>query len=204
MLRVGRLPPAAPGKKIAHPTQSFFMETKARKIQTTYVRKTVYLSLGSNLGDRQANLKTAIERLGKLGEVAAVSSFYETEPVEYTQQPWFLNCVVKLQTDKMPKQLLSQLLSLEQSMGRKRRAQQGSPRVKGPRTIDIDILLFGHSIVDTAGLTIPHPAMHERRFVLEPLAEIAPEERHPVFKRTVRELRDALPAGPPVVKRLTV
>ena len=168
------------------------------------MRKTVYLSLGSNLGDREGNLKAAIKRLSELGEVAAVSSFYETEPVEYTQQPWFLNCVVKLQTEKMPRQLLSQLLSLEQSMGRKRRAQQGTPRVKGPRTIDIDILLFGHSIVDTAGLTIPHPAMHERRFVLEPLAEIAPEERHPVFKRTVRELRDALPAGPPAVRRLTV
>jgi 2-amino-4-hydroxy-6-hydroxymethyldihydropteridine diphosphokinase len=180
-----------------------FLETEVDKIQTTYVRKTVYLSLGSNVGDREANLRTAIERLGSLGEVAAVSSIYETEPVEYTQQPWFLNCVVKLQTEKMPKQLLSQLLGIEQSMGRRRYGQQGPTRVKGPRTIDIDILLFGHSIVDAAGLTIPHPAMHERRFVLEPLAEIAPDERHPVFKRTVRELRDALPAGPPVVKRVT-
>ena len=167
------------------------------------MRKTVYLSLGSNVGDREANLKTAIVRLGELGEVAAVSSTYETEPVEYTQQPWFLNCVVKLQTEKMPRQLLMQLLKIEQSMGRKRSGEQGVARVKGPRTIDIDILLFGHSVVDTAELTIPHPAMHERRFVLEPLVEIAPEERHPVFKRTIRELRDALPAGPPVVKRLS-
>lgn len=165
------------------------------------MRKTVYLSLGSNVGDREANLRTAIERLGELGQVTAVSSIYETEPVEYTQQPWFLNCVVKLETEKMPKQLLSQLLAIEQSMGRRRQGQ-GPTRMKGPRTIDIDVLLFGHSVVDTAGLTIPHPAMHERRFVLEPLAEIAPEERHPVFKRTIRELRDALPSGPPAVKRL--
>ncbi len=165
------------------------------------MKKTVYLSLGSNVGDRETNLKGAIEGLRKLGEVTAVSSIYETEPVEYTNQPWFLNCVVKLETEKMPKQLLAQLLGIEHAMGR-RRVPTSGPRIKGPRTIDIDILLFGHSVVDTAGLTIPHPGLHERRFVLEPLAEIAPEERHPVFKRTIRELRDALPAGPPVVKRI--
>ena len=149
----------------------------------------MYLSLGSNIGDRSANLASAIEELGKLGEVEAVSSFYETEPVEFTSQPWFVNCAVKLSTEKMPKQLLSAVLSIEQQMGR-RRTQR-----KGPRILDIDILLFGNSVIDTSGLTIPHPAMHERRFVLEPLAEIAPEVRHPVFKRTIRELRDALPAG---------
>ena len=165
------------------------------------MRKAVFLSLGSNVGDRQANLSTAVARLRELGQVTALSSIYETEPVEYTDQPWFLNCVVKLDTEKMPKQLLAQLLAIEHGMGR-RRALAGKPNIKGPRTIDIDILLFGNSIVDTRGLTIPHPAMHERRFVLEPLAEIAPEERHPVFKRTIRELRDALPAGAPVVKRL--
>ena len=170
-------------------------------IQNIDVRKTVYLSLGSNVGDRQANLRAALERLATLGEVSAVSSIYETEPVEYTDQPWFLNCVVKLETEKMPKQLLAQLLAIEHGMGR-RRSRAGKPKIKGPRTIDIDILLFGHSIVDTAGLTIPHPAMHERRFVLEPLAEIASEERHPVFKRSIRELRDALPFGAPVVKRI--
>ena len=164
------------------------------------MRKTVFLSLGSNLGDRQANLEAAIDRIAILGEVSAVSSIYETEPVEYTNQPWFLNCVVRLETDKMPKQLMAQLLAIEHGMGR-RRNPTVKPQIKGPRTIDIDILLFGHSIVDTAGLTIPHPAMHERRFVLDPLAEIAPEERHPVFKHTVRELRDALPAGAPLVKR---
>jgi 2-amino-4-hydroxy-6-hydroxymethyldihydropteridine diphosphokinase len=158
------------------------------------MHKVVYLSLGSNVGDRAANLSSAIERLGALGTVERASSFYETEPVEFTAQPWFLNCAVKLDTEKMPKQLLAGILDLEQKMGR-RRTQK-----KGPRTIDIDILLFGNSIIDTRGLTIPHPAMHQRRFVLEPLAEIAAEVRHPIFKRSVRELRDALPPGQAVRK----
>jgi 2-amino-4-hydroxy-6-hydroxymethyldihydropteridine diphosphokinase len=153
------------------------------------MHKRVYLSLGSNVGDRAANLRTAINRVSSLGDVMAVSSFYETEPVEFAAQPWFLNCAVELDTEKMPKQLLAGILDIEREMGR-RRVQK-----KGPRTLDIDILLFGNSIIQTKGLTIPHPAMHERRFVLEPLAEIAPEARHPVIKRTVRELRDALPPG---------
>jgi 2-amino-4-hydroxy-6-hydroxymethyldihydropteridine diphosphokinase len=156
--------------------------------------KTVYLSLGSNVGDRAANLRTALTRLETLGKIVAVSSFYETEPVELTAQPWFLNCTAILQTHKMPKQLMKSILDLEQDMGR-RRLQK-----KGPRNIDIDILLFGTSIIETQGLTIPHPALHERRFVLEPLAEIAPELRHPVFKKTIRELRDVLPPGQAVRK----
>jgi 2-amino-4-hydroxy-6-hydroxymethyldihydropteridine diphosphokinase len=160
------------------------------------MRKIVYLSLGSNLGDRQANLRNAIARLAGLGQVLAESSFYETEPVEFTQQPWFLNCVVALETEKMPKQLLGAILGIEQEMGRRR--QTNKP--KGPRTVDIDILLFGSSVIDTQSLTVPHPALHERRFVLEPLAEIAPEVRHPVFKRTIRELRDGLAMGAAVRK----
>src|SRR5579862_400419 len=145
------------------------------------MHKIVYLSLGSNVGDRAANLSSAIAGLRALGEVGAVSSFYETEPVEFTAQPWFLNCAVKLDTEKMPKQLLAGILDLEQQMGRRRRREQK----KGPRIIDIDILLFGNSIIDAKGLTVPHPAMHERRFVLEPLAEIAAEVRHPLFKKTI-------------------
>jgi 2-amino-4-hydroxy-6-hydroxymethyldihydropteridine diphosphokinase len=162
------------------------------------MRKLVYLSLGSNLGNREANLKNAILRLGRLGKIVAVSSFYETEPVEFAPQPWFLNCAVALETEKMPKQFWAAIQSLEQEMGRKRQAH----KPKGPRTIDIDVLLFGSSIVDTPTLTVPHPAMHQRRFVLEPLAEIAPEQLHPVFKRTIRQLRDALPPGA-AVRRLS-
>jgi 2-amino-4-hydroxy-6-hydroxymethyldihydropteridine diphosphokinase len=158
------------------------------------VHKLVYLSLGSNMGERAENLNRAISLLAGLGKVSAVSAFYETEPVEFAAQPWFLNCAVALDTEKMPKQLLSGILDLEQQMGR-RRAQKN-----GPRTIDIDILLFGNSIIETRGLVVPHPALHRRRFVLEPLVEIAPDVRHPVFKRTIRELRDALPPGQAVRK----
>jgi len=165
-----------------------------RKLETYRVRYLVYLSLGSNVGDRAANLNTAIDRLRTLGELAAVSTFYETEPVEFTAQPWFLNCAATLATEKTPTQLLAGILDIEQQLGRRRGLQ------KGPRIIDIDILLFGNSSVEDLDLTIPHPAMHQRRFVLEPLAEIAPDVLHPVFKQTIRQLRDALPPGQAVRK----
>lgn len=149
----------------------------------------VYLSLGSNIGDREGNLRDAISRLGGCGPVMAVSSFYETEPVEFTEQDWFLNCAVALETSLDAAALMKQLLKIEQEMGRKR-AQK-----KGPRVIDLDILLFGDLVVETSELTIPHAAMASRRFVLEPLAEIAAEARHPVSGKSVRELLEALPGG---------
>lgn len=153
-----------------------------------------YLSLGSNVGDRAQQLRDAQARLSAAGHVIATSSLYETEPVEFTEQPWFLNCAVALETEKTPQELMAEILGIEQEMGR-RRVQK-----KGPRSIDIDILLFGDAVIDSPELTLPHPAMHDRRFVLEPLAEIAPEVRHPLLRTTIRELLDALPAGQKVRK----
>jgi 2-amino-4-hydroxy-6-hydroxymethyldihydropteridine diphosphokinase len=162
----------------------------------------VYLSLGSNVGDRENHLRDAIARLGKQGRIVSVSSFYETEPVDFTDQAWFLNCAVAFETAETAEQLMATILLVEQDMGRQRIQN------KGPRIIDIDILLFrevtgeriGDAILDSPALTIPHPAMHARRFVLQPLAEIAPEARHPLLKRSIRELLDALPPGQEVRK----
>jgi 2-amino-4-hydroxy-6-hydroxymethyldihydropteridine diphosphokinase len=176
------------------------------------MRKTVYLSLGSNLGDRTKNLQAALERLRKLGDIAAVSSVYETVPVGLLAQPAFLNCALALETDLMPKQFLAQTRRIEEQLGRRRSSlvagyrtasPESQPR-KGPRRIDIDILLFGRTVMDTPSLTIPHPAMHERRFVLEPLAEIAAEIRHPVFRVSVRQLRDNAAKQKQTVRKASV
>ena len=155
----------------------------------------VYLSLGSNVGHRNRNLREAIRALEAVGSVAAVSGFYETEPVDFADQAWFLNCAVAMESLVSPERMMAELLRLERKLGRERIHR------KGPRTIDIDILMFGERIVDSPNLKIPHPAMQGRRFVLAPLAEIAPEAKHPVMKRTVRELLAELP-GRQVVRKL--
>lgn len=159
------------------------------RVQVNGMWNVAYLSLGSNLGDREEQLRRAISRLAEHGRVLSVSAFYETEPVEVRDQPWFLNCAVALETSEAPEQLMSALLGIEREMGRER------IRKKGPRTVDIDILLYGDRVVNTEALTVPHPAMMQRRFVLEPLAEIGGEMRHPVAGKTVRELLEELPAG---------
>ena len=156
----------------------------------------VYLSLGSNIGDREANLRKALALLEEHGRVTRVSPFYETEPVEYVDQPWFLNCAAEMETQLSPHGLLDALLSVERSMGRQR------TQPKGPRLIDLDILLFGDLVVDESDLKIPHPSMHERRFVLEPLSAIAPEARHAKLNKTAREMLADLPQGSPIVKRV--
>lgn len=153
-----------------------------------------YLSLGSNMGDRAANLRAAIRQLDKAGPVRAISSLYETQPVDVPEQPWFLNCVAVIETRIPPRELLKFVLSIEAGMGRLRL------REKGPRKIDVDVLLFGDRVLEEPGLKIPHPAMHQRRFVLEPLVEIAPEAVHPVLNKTARELLAALEPGQTVRK----
>jgi len=151
--------------------------------------KTVYLSLGSNVGGREANLEAALARLPAPDlRVLRASPVYETEPVGYTAQGWFLNLVVEAETTLSPARLLSRIGKIERALGRVRTV------AKGPRTIDIDILLYGNAVVRTAALEIPHPRMAERRFVLAPLADLAPDLRHPVTRRTVREMLDAAPA----------
>jgi len=160
------------------------------------VKHLAYLSLGSNLGHREDRLREAIARLGALGTVVSVSSLYETEPVEFTAQPWFLNCAVALETTDLPEDLLKKILAIEGEMGRKRAIEQN----KGPRTIDIDILLYDEMTLDSPSLTVPHPAMQHRRFVLAPLAEIAPHARHPRLNRSVEQVLAALPAGQAVSK----
>lgn len=159
------------------------------------MRSIAAIALGSNLdsqfGDREANLREAVRRLGApgrlcapevLGLVRAVSSFYDTEPVGYLAQPRFLNGALLLETELEPLELMRALLGIEREMGRQRAI------AKGPRVIDLDLLLYGATVMATTELTLPHPEMHERRFVLEPLAEIAPGMMHPVLGKTVGEM----------------
>jgi 2-amino-4-hydroxy-6-hydroxymethyldihydropteridine diphosphokinase len=147
----------------------------------------VYLSLGSNVGDREANLLAAIAALPPAGvQVKRLSSIYETEPVDYLDQPWFLNCVVEADTELAPQALLRVLRSIEAQLGNKK------DFAKGPRKIDLDILLYGNETIATPELQIPHPRMLQRRFVLIPLAEIAPALKHPSWPATATDLLQRL------------
>lgn len=131
-------------------------------------------------------MATALRRLEKCGSVVAVSRMYETAPVEVTNQPWFLNCAARLETALEPETLMAALLEIEASLGRAR------TQPKGPRIIDLDILLYDQREIHGAKLDIPHPAMHRRRFVLAPLAEIAPLALHPAMHRSASEMLEAL------------
>lgn len=158
--------------------------------------KTVYLGLGSNLGDRRAALAQAIAQLADDHlRILRVSSVYESAPRYFEDQPWFLNQVVEAETALFPRQLLLRAKKIERSLGRT------ATRRNGPRAIDIDILLFGDARVRTEDLEIPHPRMGERRFVLEPLAELAPDLRHPVTSRKIRDMLSEVMSQPVRIKR---
>ena len=159
--------------------------------------KTAFLALGSNIGDREANLRDAVDRLAS-DEIHVLrrSSLYETAPQEMLDQPSFLNAVVEVETSLLPMQLLARIREIEREMGRQRIAP------KGPRNIDIDILFYGRAVITTQELEVPHPRLAQRRFVLEPLAEIAPDFRHPVTGKTASEILAAL--EPQGVRRLAL
>lgn len=145
---------------------------------------TAYIGLGSNLGDRKKNLDDAVRLLSGMRGIEAVkvSSYYETEPVGYEEQGLFLNAAARLETTLTPRELLDVCQDIEIRLGRVRTVRWG------PRTIDLDILLFGDATIDTPELEIPHPLMHERAFVLKPLCELDPDVIHPVLRKTVKEL----------------
>lgn len=153
-----------------------------------------YIGIGSNVGDRKANCRKAVESLAEAGRIIGVSSLYYTEPVGYREQEDFVNAAAALETNRSPIELLAICHALEDKMERRRTVRWG------PRTIDLDILLYGDLIVDLPGLVIPHPSMAERKFVLAPLVELAPEALHPVLNKTMAQLLDELKDSHTVMK----
>jgi 2-amino-4-hydroxy-6-hydroxymethyldihydropteridine diphosphokinase len=157
--------------------------------------KRVFLALGSNLGDRGANIGRALARFESAGVcVLRISSFYQTEPVGYRPQPWFFNCAAEVETHLMPLQLLRRCQAIQRELGRRPSTRNG------PRAIDIDILLYDNAIIHSSELTIPHPRMAERRFVLVPLSEIAGDARHPATQHTIREMLEETPDQSQVIR----
>lgn len=174
------------------PEGEFCREGAGRRVSL----EDAFIGLGSNLGDGKANLTAAALHLLDMcgGRLVGASSLYRTEPVGLKEQPWFLNGVLWVRTSMEGRELLKALLSIEELMGRQRTVPMG------PRTIDLDLLLFGSNIIHEEGLCVPHPRMHQRRFVLEPLAEIAPKVVHPILGLTIQELLGALDREEEVIR----
>ena len=145
-----------------------------------------YIGIGSNVGDKEENIRKAIRLMKEKCKILKVSSLYQTEPMYYKNQDWFLNCAAKIETKLNPQELLSFLQSIEKKIGRIRTIKNG------PRTIDLDILFYNGKIIKSNNLIIPHPRLHERLFVLYPLKEICPDFVHPILKKSINELHSMI------------
>ena len=154
--------------------------------------KEAYIGIGSNLGNKAENIRKAINLIEEKCKILKASPLFETEPMYYKNQDRFLNCATKIETELKPQELLAFLLSVEKKFGRVRTIKNG------PRTVDLDILFYGGEIIKSNNLIIPHPRLHERLFVLEPLKEICPDFVHPVLRKSISELYSAAHDSEPV------